>query len=108
MLLESEQPPIHLLQKSYQSPNVFFQLSTNIEVRKSPTPSSLSAQSLVTTNELEIQLNDINADTLKHYETDEQVIMIFDTVGNETGDGGGSDGKGNEMLLLECRKKQVI
>ncbi len=35
-----------------------------------------------------IQQNGINTDTTKHYEPDEEVVMIFHTVGNETGNGG--------------------
>ncbi len=57
-------------------------------------------------NELENQENDINTDTTKRFETDKQVMMIFDTVGNENGDGGDCDGEGDEMLLLDCIKNK--
>ncbi len=57
-------------------------------------------------NELEIQQNDITADTVKHYETNEQVMTIFDILGNETGGGGESDGEGDKMLLLDCIKNK--
>ncbi len=76
--------------------------SKNIQIRKSPATSSLAAQSSVTIKEHESQENDINTDTTKHFETEKQVMMLFDTVGNEIGDGGDSDGEGDEMLLLYC------
>ncbi len=53
-------------------------------------------------NELESQENDIDTDNTKHIETDEQVMMLFDTVGNVVGYGGDSDGGGDEMVLLDC------
>ncbi len=52
-------------------------------------------------NELESQENGIDTNTMKRFETNEQDMMIFDTVGNEIGDGGDSDGEGDEMLLLD-------
>ncbi len=67
--------------KSNQSPNILFLLPTNNEIRKSPTPSSLAAQSSVTMNELGIQQNVINTDTTNHYETNEQVMMILTQLG---------------------------
>ncbi len=57
-------------------------------------------------NELKIQLKDINTNAIQHYEANEHVMMIFDTVGNETGDGGESDGEGDGMILLECIKNK--
>ncbi len=33
-------------------------------------------------------------------------MMISDTAGNETGDGGESDGEGDEMILLDCIKNK--
>ncbi len=33
-------------------------------------------------------------------------MMIFNTVANETSDGGDSDWKRDEMLLLDCNKNQ--
>ncbi len=45
-------------------------------------------------------------DTMKHYETNELVMMTFDTIGNETGDGGESSGARDEMFLLDCIKNK--
>ncbi len=53
-------------------------------------------------NEIEIQQNNINTDTMKHYEIDDQVMMTFDTIGN----GGESDGEGDEMIFLDFIKNK--
>ncbi len=108
MLIDLEHPPFHPPKKSNQSPNVSFWLPKNIEIRKSPATSSLAAQSSVTMNELESQENEIDKDNTKCFETDKQVMMLFDTVGNEVGDGGDSDGEGDKMLLLDCIRNKSV
>ncbi len=60
----------------------------------------------MTIKEHESQENDINTDTTKHFETEKQVMMLFDTVGNEVGEGGDSAGEGDEMLLLDFTRNK--
>lgn len=45
----------------------------------------------MTINELESKENDINSGTMNLFETDEQVMMLFDTIVNEIRDGGDND-----------------
>ncbi len=101
-------PPSGTPKNANQSPNVSFRLPKNIEIRKSPTTSSIAAQSSVTMNKLDSQDDSINPDNLQCFETNEQVMMLFDTIGNEVGDRGDSDGEGDEMLLIDFNTNQSI